>query len=484
MKLTRGRQFAFHALLAGAGILASSTPCAQAAVWFIRARADGDGRSEASPIGSTAALERMTKPGDVIVLLPGEAPIDGGLSLKQGQTLVGIAAQGSKPSITNSDPERNGGNGLVLGNDCRLLDVRIENTKASAVLGVDVTGTFLIGVDVDGSNRSSGLTEFEVGLIGKVCHGGVLFISAQPAKQIENRILRLRVTNAAGIGIGAIALRGGKNRLTIDGTRAEGGAPIPPLLDMGVAVVADGEGSRSSLEMTDSTVSRRMSAEGRNLIAFASAGGKATARIERSTSGESGQDGIIGVASMVPAAVEIVIRDSTIEKASQVNLEGTILNLPPYDPMRAHEGSVSIYVERCVIRDAGFVEGFRGQEQNIWLAPSVIAKGPFARGQYRRTVRDSVVEKARTGGITVGNAGSDFKLAPDQGEYEVILSGNTIRENGGAELEIAAAKARVDARKNFWGDARGLADARVRLRDEVKASQLDKSDPLDRPRGD
>src|SRR5262245_48836148 len=149
MRRTRGRHIAFYALLVGAGILASVAPSAQAAVWFIRARADGDGRSESSPMGSTAALERMTKPGDVIILLPGEAPIDGGLSLKQGQTLVGIADQGRKPSITNSDSERNGGNGLVLGNDCRVLDVRIENTKASGVLGVDVTGTFLNGVDVD-----------------------------------------------------------------------------------------------------------------------------------------------------------------------------------------------------------------------------------------------------------------------------------------------------------------------------------------------
>src|SRR5262249_6742511 len=163
------------------------------------------------------------------------------------------------------------------------------------------------------------------------------------------------------------------------------------------------------------------------------------------TSGESGQDGIIGVAAMVPAAGEIEVRDSTIEKAAQMNLEGSILNLPPSDPGRAHEGLVSIDLERCVIRRARVVDRFRREAQNIWLAPSVLAKGPFARGRYRLAVRDSTVEEAVKGGIAVGNAGSDFKIAPDEGEYEVRLCGNTIRDNGNSEIAIAAAKARVDA---------------------------------------
>ena len=145
---------------------------------------------------------------------------------------------------------------------------------------------------------------------------------------------------------------------------------------------------------------------------------------------------------MVPATVEIEVRDSTIEKAAQMNLEGSILNLPPSDPGRAHEGLVSIDVEGSVIRDAGSGDGFRGETQNIWLAPSILAKGPFARGRYRLAVRDSIVEKALKGGITVGNAGSDFKIAPDAGDYEIRLNGNTIRDNGTSVIAIAAARAK------------------------------------------
>lgn len=478
----RTRRLWNRGLLVFAGLLMVATRAAHGDIWFARAGGAGEGRGPAAPIGSTAVLERMTKPGDVIVLLPAESPLDGGLALKQGQTLMGHTERGRKPAITNTDPGRHGGSGLVLADDCRVVDVRVTATTASGVYGVDVTGACLIGVDIDGSNRSRGLTEFEVGLIGKICHGGILLVSSNAGQEARNHLIRCVVTDAAGIGIGTIALRGARSSLVVDGSIADGGAAIPPLFDMGVAVIAEGEGSASALEMSGATVARRMGEQGRNLIAFASAGGKATARIERSTSGESGQDGVIAVASMVPATAEIAIRDSIIEKAAQINLEGTILNLPPSDPARAHEGSVSIDVVRCVIRNAGFVDGFRGEAQNIWLAPSVLADGPFPLGRYRLTVRDSVIEGARKGGITMGNSGSDFKIGPDEGEYDVILSGNTIRENGGAELEIAAAKAKVDARGNFWGAAGGPAAGKVRLRDGARPSQLDTSEPLERAR--
>lgn len=460
----------------------SITASAHADVWFVRARATGDGTSAATPTGSSTDLDRMTRPGDVILMLPGETPFEGGVALKRGQTLIGNAERGSKPSITNTDPERNGGNGVVLADDCRILDVRIERTRGSGVLGVNVSGTCLMDVELEGSNQSAGLTTFGLSFFGRISHGAALFIAAEPGKKLANRILRSRVKNAAGMGIGAIALKGARNRLVVEETHVEGGPAIPPLFDIGVMSAADGRASEACVEMSDTVVSGRMSRQGRNVIVFASSDAKATARIERSRSGESGQDGVVGVAAMVPASVEIEIRDSTLEKAAQMNLEGTILNLPPSDPARAHESLISLDVAGCTIRDAGFVNGFRGEEQNIWIAPSVLFKRPFARGRYRLTMRDSVVEKARKGGITVGNAGSDFKLTPDEGEYEVRLIENTIRDNGPADLEIAAAKARVDARRNFWGGVKGLAEGRVILRDEARRSQLDASEPLSGPR--
>ena len=103
----------------------------------------------ANPIGSSAALDEATKPGDTIILLPSAEPFDGGVALKTGQTLMGLVVGDRKPSITNTDTDRNGGNGIILANDSKVIDVRIERTRASGVLGLDVSGACIIGVEVD-----------------------------------------------------------------------------------------------------------------------------------------------------------------------------------------------------------------------------------------------------------------------------------------------------------------------------------------------
>jgi hypothetical protein len=117
-------------------------------VWFSRAQASGDGTSPARPIGSSIGLDAVTKPGDVIILLASDDPLDGGVMLKPGQSLIGHAEAGRKPAVTNSNADRNGGNGVVLADDCKILEVRIERTRARGVLGFNVTGAYLLGVEV------------------------------------------------------------------------------------------------------------------------------------------------------------------------------------------------------------------------------------------------------------------------------------------------------------------------------------------------
>ena len=117
-------------------------------MWFARAQASGNGTSPARPIGSSIGLDAVTKPGDVIILLASDDPLDGGVTLKPGQSLIGHAEAGRKPAVTNSDAGRNGGNGVVLADDCKVLDVRIERTRASGVLGFNVTGACLLGANV------------------------------------------------------------------------------------------------------------------------------------------------------------------------------------------------------------------------------------------------------------------------------------------------------------------------------------------------
>jgi hypothetical protein len=456
---------------------------AKAAVWFARAGAVGDGTSAASPIGSSAALDAATKPGDVIILEPGEAPFDGGVALKKGQTLIGLPDAGRKPSITNTKSDLHGGNGVVLADESRVLNVRIVHPKASGVLGVNVSGISLSGVEVEDANTSAGLTDVAAKVLGPIAHGGIVFIATEPGKTIENYVLRCDVTNAAGVGVGSFALGGARSRLFVGHTRTTGGTLVPPLLDVGMIALAEGRSSESHLELADTTINGRMGQQGRNVIAFATADGKTTVRVERSTLGEVGQDGIVAVVAMVPATVAVAVRDSTIEKAGQTNIEGSILNLPASDRVRAHESVIAIDVEGSIIRDAGAVGGFRNEAQNVWLGPTYFDQSPFAKGRYRLSVRSSVVQNAIKNGIGIGNTGSEFKIAPDEGEYDVRLRDNTITGNGSAEISIAAAKARIDARQNSWGRTEGLAEARVLLLEQAKRTQLDASQPLPPKRG-
>jgi hypothetical protein len=453
----------------------------KASVWFAQAQASGDGRSAAAPIGTAAALMAATRPGDIVVLLPAKEPFDGGIAMKKGQTLIGTADGDRKPSITNSRSEQNGGNGIVLADDCKVLNVRIERVKASGLVGVDVSGVHLLGVEVEDANQSAGYTNIKANVLGPISHGGIQFIAEQSGKSVENRVVRCTVTNARGIGIGSLALGGGRSRLVVSHTSATGGAMVQPLFDMGLIALADGRNSEAHLEMDNTNVYGRLSNQGRNVLVFATADAKATARIERSTLGATGQDGVVAVAALVPATATVQIRDSIIEKAGQMNIEGSILNLQASDPARAHESIVSIDIERSIVRDAGAVDGFRAEAQNIWLGPTVFEKGPFAGGQYRLNVRDSTIEKALKTGIGLGNEGSEFGIAPDPGEYQVRLRNNTIKENGSAEISISATKAHIDARRNWWGDPAGPAEKRVRLLEQAKRTQLDASRPLKGP---
>ncbi len=459
-------------------VMAFSSASASASVWFARANGTGDGKTASTPIGSLAALEVTAQPGDVIMLLPGDVPFDGGMALKPGQTLMGVADGNRKPSITNTDTNRNGGVGVLLADDCKILNVRIERTQASAVLGVDVSGAIIHAVRVRDANESTNFTSAVVKVLDRIPHGGILFLATKPARQVENQVHGCSITNAAGLGIGAIALNGARSRLVVSHTSADKGSLIPPLFDMGILALADGRSSEVRLELADISLGGRLGEQGRNILAFASAEASASARIERSTLRECGQDGVCAVAAMVPATVELEIRNCTIERAGEMNIEGTILNLPPSNPSRAKESLVSINVTDSTIRDAGAVGPFRSGAHNIWLAPTSFAPGPFAKGRYALSVRNSRMTGAHRSGIEIGNDGREFKIPSDEGDYEVTLRDNTIMDNGDSDIAIAAAGARIDARHNWWGNASGLDTNRVRWIERAQQSQLDASEPL------
>jgi hypothetical protein len=367
-----------------------------------------------------------------------------------------------------------------LADDNRVWNIRVEETYASGILGVEVSGAWVFDVEVHGANRSASYTEAESQALGtRITHGGIVFIATRPDRTVMNHVIESEVADAGGVGIGFVALGGAGSRLSVRTSRVEDGAAVGRL-DIGILAFAEGHSSQAHLELEGSTVRGRLSKAGRNVVVFAGADASGRARLERCTISQSGQDGVIAIAAAIPAAVEIEIRSSIIEKAAQTNVEGTILNVPAFDVSRADEARVSIEVVDSVVRDAGASEGFEDdQAANVWIgASALIPKHPFPLGAYRLTVRNSTLGGARDWGVGIGSAGSKLGLAPEEAKFDVLLRENNITANGTAEIAISAPNARIDAQRNCWGTPHELADNRIALFDNAQRSQLDASDPV------
>ena len=277
------------------------------AVWFVKAGAMGDGTSIQNPIGSTKAVEDVSLPTDLIVILSGEDPLDGGFALKSGQVLIGLPHSDQKPVITNTNPERNGGSGLILAGDNRIWNIRIENTFASGIVGSNVSGNRIEEVEILGPNQSGTTTDLSHPLFGKFPHGGIIFLNNGDDLFAENYIADVDIVDARAIGLASFAKGGAQSRLFVYGSRVEGGNRLNRT-DMGILAMADGPSSQTILEVDKSVVQGRTSMAARNIVVFASRDAKASAVIEMCTLGPVGQDGVLAVASQIPAEVSLDIR--------------------------------------------------------------------------------------------------------------------------------------------------------------------------------
>jgi len=512
---TEARLIQRRPLLLGvlAFLLASLLVCVpssaqDAPVWFAQAGADGDGTSAASPLGSTQALESVTSPGDVLVLLPSDAPLEGGISLKPRQTLIGRPDGKRKPVITNADSTRNGGVGIVLAADSRVLNIRIEDTYASGILATNAAGVQVDRVEVARPNRSHSLTAAAVRAMGtSVSHGGIVLLTeaSEPTAQrmsiAQSTVSRTAVTDAAGAGIVMFSGGSAQARLTVSETRVEGGAAVMPH-DIGIGVVAEGPGAEARLLLADSEVRGRRSPAGRNVIALASAGATANARLERARIADSGQDGVLAVAALTPADVSLDVIDSVVGGAAQTEVEGTILNLPAVDPPSAHQTRMSVRIDGSTLlgtteagnapqgiaaRGAGADSSglFAGQRANVYLGSSATAQqmdstasAPFPAGRYELEVRDSRLVGALDHSLIVGGSGSMWGIGPETATFDVLLRQNEITTGDCTPLLVRAPEARVDARQNCWGDSAGLERDGIVVEAPAVRSQVDVKEPI------
>jgi len=456
--------------------VAPAQPQKQAS-WFVQAGAVGDGTSVESPTGSVESLNRLSGEGDRIYLLPSDAALEGGIALKVGQRLIGLDREGRKPVITNSDSTRNHGCGVVLSIGSHVSNVRIEGTVASGIYGRNVAGVRIDRVDVHDANRLQSFIDATFPTLpGRLPHGGMVFVHSDSPADVE--VTFSTVTQTSGFGIVSITSGVARTRLSVSHTRVEGGSRIG-FFDIGIAALVKDRKATTRLDISDAEVRGRLSPSGRNVMIAASGGGHGDARIKRIASGPTGQDGIAGAVMQSPSEITIHISDSVIEDAGQMNVEGSLINLPPEDSAQANAARVSIEIERSIVRRAGAVSGFEEVASNVWLGGSQFIKdGPPAVGHYRLRMTGSRIEGAGRSGLEFGNRRITASGHLETSAFDVLLRGNTIAGNGEADVMMYAPRARVDARKNCWGRPEGLAENRILVSAPARRSQLDAAEPL------
>ncbi|WP_291368482.1 hypothetical protein [Cyclobacterium sp.] len=450
-------------------------------VWFVQAGAEGGGRSVHHPFGTSIEIETYTKPGDIILILPSEKPLSGGLILKEGQELIGIAQPGSRnPVITNIDSSRMSGIGIILAKDSHIRNINIENTYSSGVYGKNVTGAWIDQVTISKANQSLTNTDFELPIYGRLPHGGIVLIKTNNDNPDKNRITSTSIIDPAGVSIGFYSSAASEHLLSIQDCQVLGGSPVAPPFDCSILSASIGEGTQSTLELMGSKVSGRMSRGGRNLIVLGSSKARSKARLFRSTSGEVGQDGVLGAVWMSPAQVSIDIEECTLEKA-MTNIEGTIMNFPSSDSTKEHESLVSINVNESLVHDARITQNY-GDETvrsgNIIMGSSPFTERPLPLGKYKLSVSNSRIENGRGFGLYIGLLSEERRSSPERADFEVWMRNNVIKNNGEAELILSALNADIDARQNCWNTSNGITNDRMILGDGSTYSQVNASDPI------
>ncbi|MFK8013473.1 MAG: hypothetical protein AB8B80_15650, partial [Marinicellaceae bacterium] len=179
-----------------------------------------------------------------------------------------------------------------------------------------------------------------------------------------------------------------------------------------------------------------------------------------------------------PSVIDVSIKDSLIEGAGQMNIEGTLVNLDPIDSQDPDIGRVSFEIENSIVRNAGAVSGFEKVAANIWLGASQFIKGkPPTKGQYSLSVNNSKIEGAGRSGLEFGDLDFLNKGFTDESDYKALLRNNAILNNG-TELMINAPNVHIDASNNCWNQADGIMENELKTNYPDKRAQINTSEPI------
>ena len=169
-------------------------------MWYVQGQAvsdpDEDGSKE-HPFDSLADVEAASAPGDQIVVLVNQDGIvlDGGITLKDGQRLIGETADGDDdsdsdddetasvlPQITNSS-----GDGVTLADDNEVSNLHILDTDRSGIIGIDVSGATIRSNLITGFN----ISQHQTPDVRDNTYAGIFFLtSASGTNDISDNVIK------------------------------------------------------------------------------------------------------------------------------------------------------------------------------------------------------------------------------------------------------------------------------------------------------
>jgi hypothetical protein len=132
-------------------------------VWYVKATAKPGGTGALwAPFDDLASVQKASKPGQIIMVLPSAAALDGGIELKRGQQLIGagrpVAGRTKTlkrlPALQNTTDANVDGDAIRLAKNASVRNIAVRTAHRGGIYGLDTTGVKVVGNDITRANTS------------------------------------------------------------------------------------------------------------------------------------------------------------------------------------------------------------------------------------------------------------------------------------------------------------------------------------------
>jgi hypothetical protein len=442
--------------------------------WYVRAYppAEGPEGTRAKPFTTLAGAQAASAVCDTIVVLHSDddldLALDGGITLKDGQKLIGEPVGSRRPRITNSTDVANGGHGVVLANDNEVANVHVDATYGSGIRALSVTGVNIHDDLITRANASKRFDpDYASRIFGNVAYAGITLVSGA-GTTVEASVKNTVVSEGNTWNVLVGVLGDSEMRAVFDGI-------VVLAAQLGPKRLGDGDD------------------RGENFTASAEYGGVADIRItgSRFEGGAAYEtEDNIWVLSNIYAQLNILVKDSTLLHVYNNNFIQTV-------GTGQHAKSVAT-LERSTFDDA-----YDNVEQFSEGLPS--ASAADTSDSISTTIRACVLQNARRWGIEIaglksatfsmmvsettitGSAATGLWIGTEvPSTYTVDLGEGAFGSPGlnriFGNVHALRVQGAVDviAQHNWWGSANGLLDDQERTFPDSAGniSTIDASEPL------